>query len=156
MTISIGDRIPEATLTKASDSGPRPDRYDELLRRLPGRTLLRSRRVHADLLGQASPRLRRAGGRAEGQGHRRDRLHCYQRRLAWGKSAGVDRKVTMLADGNGNFANALGLSMDASTFGMGSRGKRYSMVVNDGVVVLRDLDRTELTMLSQVIVAAAD
>lgn len=62
----------------------------------------------------------------------------------------------MLADGNGNFANALGLSMDASTFGMGSRGKRYSMVVNDGVVVLRDLDRTELTMLSQVIVAAAD
>jgi peroxiredoxin len=46
--------------------------------------------------------------------------------------------------------------MDASTFGMGSRGKRYSMVVNDGVVVLRDLDRTELTMLSQVIVAAAD
>jgi peroxiredoxin len=53
---------------------------------------------------------------------------------AWGKSAGADGKVTMLADGNGDFAKAVGLEMDGSKFGMGSRGQRYSVVVNDGVV----------------------
>ncbi len=53
---------------------------------------------------------------------------------AWGKSAGVDGSVTMLADGNGDFAKAVGLEMDGSGFGMGKRGQRFSMVVNDGVV----------------------
>jgi peroxiredoxin len=53
---------------------------------------------------------------------------------AWGKSAGVDDKVTMLADGNGDFAKAIGLEMDGSKFGMGLRAQRYSMIVNDGVV----------------------
>ena len=40
----------------------------------------------------------------------------------------------MLADGNGDFAKALGLTMDGSGFGMGTRGQRFSMIVNDGVV----------------------
>ena len=53
---------------------------------------------------------------------------------AWGKSAGVDGQVTMLSDGNGDFAKAVGLTMDGSGFGMGTRGQRFSMVVNDGVV----------------------
>ena len=52
---------------------------------------------------------------------------------AWGKSAGADG-ITMLADGNGDFAKAVGLTMDGSGFGMGTRGQRYSMVVNDGTV----------------------
>jgi peroxiredoxin len=53
---------------------------------------------------------------------------------AWGKASGVAGKVTMLADGNGDFVKALGLEMDGSGFGMGSRGKRFAMVVNDGAV----------------------
>ncbi|MFM9851739.1 MAG: peroxiredoxin [Sphingomonadaceae bacterium] len=53
---------------------------------------------------------------------------------AWGKSAGVDGKITMLSDGNGEFAKAVGLEMDGSGFGMGTRGQRFSMVINDGVV----------------------
>ena len=53
---------------------------------------------------------------------------------AWGKSAGVDGSVTMLADGNGDFVKSLGLEMDGSKFGMGTRGQRFSMVVNDGTV----------------------
>jgi glutaredoxin/glutathione-dependent peroxiredoxin len=53
---------------------------------------------------------------------------------AWGKSAGAEGKVTMLADGNGAFAQAVGLEMDGTGFGMGKRGQRFSMVVNDGVV----------------------
>jgi peroxiredoxin len=52
---------------------------------------------------------------------------------AWNKSGGSDA-ITMLADGNGEFAKALGLEMDASGFGMGTRGQRFSLLVNDGKV----------------------
>ena len=52
---------------------------------------------------------------------------------AWNNDAG-SQDITMLADGNGDFAEALGLTMDGSGFGMGKRGQRYSMIVNDGVV----------------------
>jgi peroxiredoxin len=53
---------------------------------------------------------------------------------AWGKSAGADGKVVMLADGNAAYTKALGLELDASGFGMGTRGQRFAMVVKDGVV----------------------
>jgi len=53
---------------------------------------------------------------------------------AWAKSAGAEDKVTMLADGNGAFAEALGLTMDGSKFGLGKRGSRWSAIVDDGVV----------------------
>jgi peroxiredoxin len=53
---------------------------------------------------------------------------------AWGKAAGADGKVLMLADGNGDYAKALGLTMDASKFGMGLRAQRFAMVVHDGRV----------------------
>jgi peroxiredoxin len=53
---------------------------------------------------------------------------------AWAKSAGAEGKVTMLADGNGDFAEALGLTMDGSKFGLGKRGSRWSAIVEDGVV----------------------
>jgi peroxiredoxin len=53
---------------------------------------------------------------------------------AWGKSAGSEGKVTMLADGNGDFVKALGLEMDGSAVGLGQRGQRFSMLVEDGVV----------------------
>ena len=52
---------------------------------------------------------------------------------AWGKSAGVGDKVKMLADGNGDYARALGLELDASGYGMGHRGQRFAIVVDNGV-----------------------
>ncbi len=52
---------------------------------------------------------------------------------AWNKASGSDQ-ITMLAGGNGDFAKALGLTMDGSAFGLGKRGQRFSMVVNDGTV----------------------
>lgn len=52
---------------------------------------------------------------------------------AWGKGANADA-ITMLADGNADFAEAVGLTMDGSGFGMGKRGQRFAMVVKDGVV----------------------
>ena len=53
---------------------------------------------------------------------------------AWGKAQGADDKVMMLADGNGDFVKALGLELDGRGFGMGMRGMRFSMVINDGVI----------------------
>ena len=53
---------------------------------------------------------------------------------AWAKNSEVSDEMSMLADGNGAFAAAVGLELDASGFGMGSRSQRYAMVVNDGVV----------------------
>lgn len=52
---------------------------------------------------------------------------------AWGKDRGVGDNVVMLADGNGEYVAALGLTLDASGFGMGSRGERFAIVVDDGV-----------------------
>jgi peroxiredoxin len=53
---------------------------------------------------------------------------------AWGKAANVGDKVVMLADGNATYAKALGLELDASGFGMGTRSKRFSMVIDNGIV----------------------
>jgi len=52
---------------------------------------------------------------------------------AWGKDRGVGDKVHMLADGNGDYARALGLELDGTGFGMGMRGQRFAIVVDDGV-----------------------
>ena len=52
---------------------------------------------------------------------------------AWGKDRGVGDNVLMLADGNGEYAQALGLEMDATAFGMGMRGQRFAIIVDDGV-----------------------
>lgn len=52
---------------------------------------------------------------------------------AWGKDRGVGDNVMMLADGNGEYAAALGLELDASAFGMGQRGQRFAIVVDDGI-----------------------
>jgi peroxiredoxin len=53
---------------------------------------------------------------------------------AWGDSQNVGDSVLMLADGNGDFTAAVGLEMDGSGFGLGSRSQRYAMVLEDGVV----------------------
>jgi peroxiredoxin len=53
---------------------------------------------------------------------------------AWGRFGGAGDKVLMLADGNGTFTKAVGMDFDGSGFGLGTRSKRYSMLVKDGVV----------------------
>ena len=59
---------------------------------------------------------------------------------AWGKQSNVGDQVAMLADGNGEYAKALGLELDASGFGMGLRGKRFSVLVKDGVVAQLNIE----------------
>lgn len=53
---------------------------------------------------------------------------------AWAKATGADGKILFLADGNATFTKAIGLDFDGSGFGFGTRSKRYSMIVEDGVV----------------------
>ncbi|NJL50443.1 MAG: peroxiredoxin [Blastochloris sp.] len=55
---------------------------------------------------------------------------------AWANATGANGKITFLADGNGEFAKAVGLDLDASPFGLGLRSKRYAMVVDDGMVTV--------------------
>ena len=60
---------------------------------------------------------------------------------AWGKAQGVGDKISMLADGNGDFAKALGLDFDGSGIGFGIRSQRYALVAEDGVVVKLAVDK---------------
>ena len=53
---------------------------------------------------------------------------------AWGREQGVGDKILMLADGNGDYVRALGLELDGRGFGMGVRGQRFAMIVDDGTV----------------------
>ena len=73
---------------------------------------------------------------------------------AWGQSANAEH-IQMLADGNGTFTEALGLVLDGSGFGMGSRSKRFAMVVDDGVVTLLNVDEAALEGSSAEAILAA-
>ena len=59
---------------------------------------------------------------------------------AWGDAQGAGDTVMMLADGNGDFTRAVGLEMDGTKFGMGKRSQRYSMVVDNGVVKVLNVE----------------
>jgi peroxiredoxin len=137
MTISIGDKIPQATFTKVTESGP--EQVDTAsyfagrrvaLFSVPGAFTPTCSAKHLPGFVEKAAELKAKGI---------DEIACtavndFFVMGAWGKASGVDGKVTMLADGNADFAKAIGLTMDGSKFGMGTRAQRYSMVVNDGVV----------------------
>jgi glutaredoxin/glutathione-dependent peroxiredoxin len=59
---------------------------------------------------------------------------------AWGKDQGAEGKVTLLADGSGDFTEAMGLVMDGSAFGIGKRSQRYAAVIEDGVITSLDVE----------------
>lgn len=143
MTITVGDKIPDATLIKATEAGPAPITTAELF---GGRTV-----ALVSVPGAFTPTCsakhlpgfvdHAAAIKAKGV----DEIACMSVNDAfvmgaWGKSANVGDKVTMLADGNGDFAKALGLTFDGSKFGMGIRGQRFSMLVTDGVVTQLNIE----------------
>jgi glutaredoxin/glutathione-dependent peroxiredoxin len=59
---------------------------------------------------------------------------------AWSKSTGTGDRILFLADGNGEFVRALGLEMDGTSGGLGTRSKRYAMLVEDGVVKVLNIE----------------
>ena len=73
---------------------------------------------------------------------------------AWGKARGVEDKVSMLSDGNGEYTKALGLEMDASGFGMGIRGQRFAIIVDDGIathVAVEEAGKFELSSAESIL-----
>jgi peroxiredoxin len=137
MSIKVGDKLPKATLVKASADGPQPlDSEDYFSGRrialfsVPGAFTPTCSARHLPGFVERADELRSKGV---------DEVACVAVNdafvmQAWAESAGAVDKVTMLADGNGDFARALGLTMDGSKFGLGERGSRWSAIVNDGVV----------------------
>jgi peroxiredoxin len=137
MTIKVGDKLPEATLTTMTAEGPQPTPVSELfggrkvvLFAVPGAFTPTCHKNHLPGFVQNAEAIRAKGV---------DMIVCLSVNDvfvmdAWSKSSGGDGVITFAADGNGEFTKALGLEMDASGFGMGLRSKRYSMLVDDGVV----------------------
>lgn len=137
MTIAVGDTLPEATLVRMTDEGPEKVETKDFFagRRIalfsvPGAFTPTCSARHLPGFVDKAAALK-AKGIDEIAGMAVNDAFVMG---AWGKAAGADGKVTLLADGNAEFATALGLSFDGSAFGMGTRGQRFAMVVNDGVV----------------------
>ena len=136
MTISVGDKLPSATLVKVTADGPDQVGTDEYF---AGRTVALFAVPGAftpTCSARHLPGFVEKGGDLKAKGV--DEIACVSVNDAfvmgaWAKSADAS-DITMLADGNGDFAEALGLTMDGSKFGLGQRSQRYSMLVEDGVV----------------------
>jgi peroxiredoxin len=136
MTIQKGDRLPDVPLTIATADGPKPITSGDYfagkrvaLFAVPGAFTPTCSARHLPSYVDKAGDLKRKGI---------DEIACISVNdpfvmSAWNERDG-SKDITMLADGNGDFAEALGLTMDGSKFGMGKRSQRYSMIVNDGVV----------------------
>ena len=136
MAINVGDKLPDVTLTVATPDGPEQTSTTDFfggrrvaLFAVPGAYTPTCSARHLPSYVEKASELKDKGV---------DEIACISVNdpfvmSAWNKSDG-SQDITMLADGNGAFADAVGLSMDASKFGMGKRSQRYSMLVNDGVV----------------------
>ncbi|OSZ72508.1 peroxiredoxin [Sphingomonas sp. IBVSS1] len=137
MSINVGDKVPAMTLIKATADGPAPLSTADLF---GGRTVALFSVPGAFTPTCSARHLPGYVDNAEALAAKGvDEIVCVSVNdafvmAAWGKSAGVDGKVTMIADGNGDFSKALGLTFDGSNFGMGLRGQRFSMIVKDGTV----------------------
>ena len=137
MTIQVGDHIPNVTLMKATSEGPQPVDTESIFAgrkvaifSVPGAFTPTCSARHLPGFVEKADELRAKGV---------DEVACVSVNDAfvmgaWGQQAGAEGKVTMLADGNGELAEAVGLTMDGSKFGMGRRGQRWSAIVDDGVV----------------------
>ena len=136
MTISVGDKIPEVTLIKATPEGPQPVKSSDYLAgkkvalfSVPGAFTPTCSAKHLPGFVEKAEDLK-AKGIDEIIGTAVNDPFVMG---AWNAAAG-SADITMLADGNADFVEAIGLTMDGSAFGLGKRGQRFSMVINDGVV----------------------
>ena len=136
MAISVGDKLPDATLVKATENGPEKVQASDYfagkkvaLFSVPGAFTPTCSAKHLPGFVEKAGELKAKGV---------DEIACTAVNdafvlNAWNKDVGSS-DITMLADGNGEFAEALGLTMDGSGFGLGKRGQRFSMIVENGVV----------------------
>ncbi len=144
MTIKVGDKIPSAKLRHMTKDGPKDITTDEIFKgkkvalfALPGAFTPTCSAKHLPGFVQHADQIKGKGVNT---------IACLSVNDAfvmdaWGKNQNVGDKVLMLADGNADLTKALGLEMDGSGYGMGLRSKRYSMLVDDGVVKQLNLEK---------------
>jgi peroxiredoxin len=143
MAISVGDRLPDATFAVMGGEGPDQKTTADIfggkkvvLFAVPGAFTPTCSKQHLPGFVANADKIKAKGI---------DAIACTAVNDvfvmdAWGKSAGADGKVVMLADGSANFAKKLGLEMDLSERGLGMRSKRYAMIVEDGVVKALEIE----------------
>lgn len=137
MTISVGDAIPDVAIRVVEAGAPKPTTTGELLGTgrvvlfaVPGAFTPTCSNVHLPSFVETASALSAAGV---------DRIVCISVNDpfvmdAWGASQGVGDDIILAADGNADFAKAIGMDIDVSGAGLGVRSKRYAMVIEDGVV----------------------
>ena len=136
MTIAAGDKLPDVKVIKVSQDGNEPVQTAAYFKgkkvalfSVPGAFTPTCSAKHLPGYVEKAAELKAKGV---------DEIACTAVNdafvmKAWAAQSGSD-DITMLADGNGDLAKALGLVMDGSGFGMGQRGQRFSLIVNDGTV----------------------
>lgn len=144
MTIQPGDKLPDATLMHLTDAGPAPISTEELfggktvaLFAVPGAFTPTCSNQHLPGFIEKSEELRAAGV---------DTIICMAVNDAfvmgaWGQQQGANGKVMMVGDGNAELTQKMGLSVDSSGFGMGTRSVRFSMIVRDGVLETLNIEQ---------------
>lgn len=144
MTIKVGDRIPDVTLYVMSEQGPQAVKTGELFKgkkvalfALPGAFTPTCSAKHLPGFIEKHDEMKNKGV---------DMIACLSVNDAfvmgaWGKQQNCGEKVTMLADGSGEFTKAIGMEFDLSARGLGVRSQRYSMLIDDGVVKTINLEK---------------
>ena len=137
MTIAVGDPIPNVKVMTAGDAGPEQAETNDLLGNgkvalfsVPGAFTPTCSAKHLPGYVEQAEAFKAKGV---------DKIVCMSVNDAfvmgaWAKDQNAGGKVEMLADGNGDFARALGLTMDGKGFGMGERSQRFSAILEGGVV----------------------
>jgi peroxiredoxin len=143
MTIKTGERMPQGTFKRMTKEGPKDLTSEELFKgktvllfSVPGAFTPTCDAKHLPGFVQLAEQIHAKGV---------DTIACMAVNdvfvmNAWGKAAGVGDKILMLADGNGDYARALGLELDGRKFGMGTRGQRFAILVRDGVAARVDVE----------------
>ena len=143
MTIKVGDRVPDATFTVMGASGPEERTTSQVfagrkvaLFAIPGAYTPTCHQKHMPGFLQHMDELEAKGV---------DEVACTAVNdifvlTYWARDTGATDKVTMLADGNADFARKIGLDIDLGGRGFGVRSKRYAMLVEDGVVRLLNVE----------------
>lgn len=136
MSIQIGDRIPSAILSQMAEQGPQPVQSTDyfagrrvILFSVPGAFTPTCSAYHLPGYVEAADDFSEKGIDAIACMAVNDVFVMH----AWGKSANA-AGIDMLADGNGEFTEALGLELDGTAFGMGKRSQRFALVADNGIV----------------------
>ena len=143
MTIKAGDKMPEGTFTRMTGDGPQKMTTEQLfggktvvLFSVPGAFTPTCDAKHLPGFVELADQIKAKGV---------DTIACTAVNdvfvmNAWGKHANVGDKILMLADGNGEYVKLLGLELNGTGFGMGSRGQRFALIVKDGVVQTANIE----------------